>query len=450
MDMIHLLLLLVSLMDAAQVKELSLMVFIPQTTGNFKYPFGAEMSGGAVLVAIDDIEKEGLLPNHILKPDFVNSRCNAVYGFGNAHLAFANSTYDVIIGPACSSVCRMVARLAAFVNIPCFAGVCQDSEMLNKKEFTTLVRFMGTFEKTGYAFYKVLQRFNWHRVSIIWESHNDKVWWYTLKTLEDLLVEGNNFTIATKVRLGQGAEMSVEDAVRHCAGVSRIILLAVRGESLRNIAIAANKQGLINGRFIFLSAGYYEQPRAYGNFHWRRNDTSDEIAKSAYTAFFFIYYFNRDTSAEYDAFQRKVKEISLKKFGFTYEEDEMIPYPAANLYEAVYLYARSINETVAAGGNISNGTLLSHRLWGRSFHSITGELTLNDNGDREQAYTIKHLQNKQTGDMEVIGHYFSTNDTLVLKSITWPGDGPPIDHPPCGYSNEFCEQVPFFREMDGK
>lgn len=43
--------------------------------------------------------------------------------------------YTAIIGPQCSGVCRVVARLAAYYNIPVFSGVCQDTEMLNKHEF---------------------------------------------------------------------------------------------------------------------------------------------------------------------------------------------------------------------------------------------------------------------------------------------------------------------------
>lgn len=46
-----------------------------------------------------------------------------------------SSKYNVIIGPQCSGVCRHVCRLAAYHNIPCFSGVCQDTEMLNKNIF---------------------------------------------------------------------------------------------------------------------------------------------------------------------------------------------------------------------------------------------------------------------------------------------------------------------------
>ena len=47
-----------------------------------------------------------------------------------------------------------------------------------------------------------------------------------------------------------------------------------------------------------------------------------------------------------------------------------VPYPAANLYEATYLYAVAVNETLAEGGDPTiNGIQLSRRVWGRSFPS---------------------------------------------------------------------------------
>lgn len=46
------------------------------------------------------------------------------------------TNYSAIIGPQCSQVCSFVGRLAAYYNIACFSGVCQDTEMLDKTVFT--------------------------------------------------------------------------------------------------------------------------------------------------------------------------------------------------------------------------------------------------------------------------------------------------------------------------
>ena len=54
---------------------------------------------------------------------------------GRAHLRFATQAYSAVFGPACSQVCRSVGRLAAYLNLPTFTGVCQGTEMNNKAEF---------------------------------------------------------------------------------------------------------------------------------------------------------------------------------------------------------------------------------------------------------------------------------------------------------------------------
>lgn len=46
-----------------------------------------------------------------------------------------------------------------------------------------------------------------------------------------------------------------------------------------------------------------------------------------------------------------------------------MPYPASNLYEAMYMYALSVNMTSSEGNDSSNGRLIATRLWGNSFTS---------------------------------------------------------------------------------
>lgn len=54
---------------------------------------------------------------------------------GVAHAMISANNYSAIIGPQCSAACRPVARLAAYMNIAVFSGVCDDADMENKDEF---------------------------------------------------------------------------------------------------------------------------------------------------------------------------------------------------------------------------------------------------------------------------------------------------------------------------
>ena len=44
-----------------------------------------------------------------------------------------------------------------------------------------------------------------------------------------------------------------------------------------------------------------------------------------------------------------------------------LPYQTVNLYEATYMYALAVNETLRDDGNIKNGAEVARKVWGRSF-----------------------------------------------------------------------------------
>jgi hypothetical protein len=63
-----------------------------------------------------------------------------------------------------------------------------------------------------------------------------------------------------------------------------------------------------------------------------QGDDKDETAKKAYMAFFFVSYYNRDTSAEYDRFQARVKNISKERFDFDYNEGEVVRKTSRSIF----------------------------------------------------------------------------------------------------------------------
>ncbi|KAK3083755.1 hypothetical protein FSP39_002632, partial [Pinctada imbricata] len=215
--------------------------------------------------------------------------------------------YSAIIGPQCSGVCRHVGRLAAYHNIACFTGVCQDTEMLNKDIFK-------------------------------------------------------------------------------------------------------------------------------GNEH-------DTLLQEAYKSVLFIQYYT-PTTAMYSHFEEKVKVMSNHMFNYTYDVTEQIPYPAANLYEAMYMYAVSLNMTLDMDGDPTNGTQVARYLWNKTFTSITGNVSMDGNGDRQQGYTIQQTISPHNFTLQNVGYFFTDQGVYehdAEHGILWINGVPPLDRPPCGYDGEFCD-----------
>lgn len=68
---------------------------------------------------------------------------------------------------------------------------------------------------------------------------------------------------------------------------------------------------------------------------------------------------------------------------------------------------------------------------------ITGQVRIDDNGDRDADYSISDLD-PITGRFEVVAHYIGLKREYTPvrgKKIHWPGgrEGPPLDVPPCGF-----------------
>lgn len=82
--------------------------------------------------------------------------------------------------------------------------------------------------------------------------------------------------------------------------------------------------------------------------------------------YFMPYYVIKLNACDAQSFS-DVKE--LNQVNFFCRRLLQVPYPASNLYEAMYMYALSVNMTSSEGNDSSNGRLIATRLWGNSFTS---------------------------------------------------------------------------------
>ncbi|GFV90471.1 atrial natriuretic peptide receptor 1 [Trichonephila clavipes] len=75
---------------------------------------------------------------------------------------------------------------------------------------------------------------------------------------------------------------------------------------------------------------------------------------------------------------------------------------------------------------------------------LTGDITINENGDREADYTLNDMD-PETGIMVPIATFFGSRriyDKRADIEINWPGkNGPPPDIPPCGFTGDAPECI---------
>lgn len=87
-----------------------------------------------------------------------------------------------------------------------------------------------------------------------------------------------------------------------------------------------------------------------------------------------------------------------------------------------------------------NGTDMVRRMWNRSFTGITGNVTIDSNGDRISAYSLLDM-NPSTGRFEIVAHFLHNRlEFASEKEIHWAGgrEQAPPDRPICGYDGSLC------------
>ncbi|VBB33504.1 unnamed protein product, partial [Acanthocheilonema viteae] len=169
----------------------------------------------------------------------------------------------------------------------------------------------------------------------------------------------------------------------------------------------------------------------------RSNDTTsleNEKAKKAYQALKTIS-LRRSDLDEYKDFELRVKERAEKKYNYsakTGKEYEMNNFISA-FYDALLLYAIALNETLSEGLDPRNGQNITSKMWSRTFVGITGNVSIDENGDRYSDYSLLDLDPQQDKFVEVAYYSGASNELKQVAEFHWVGGSPPKDSPICGW-----------------
>ncbi|XP_043090655.1 atrial natriuretic peptide receptor 1 isoform X2 [Puntigrus tetrazona] len=380
-----------------------------------------------------------LLQGHHLDYHYVDDECSDVRGPGKIAALYHRHKYSAFIGPSCSNVCAVTAKLAAYWNIAVISPVCADQQFLDKKAYPTLTRVFGPFTKLGAFFVEICKQFGWQRIGIIYE--NKQSWAIAAEGIR-YQAEHNNITVAKYQEihgsLSQGSLSTWSWVLTEVAQVSRIIVISAQGKVVRSLLIEAQRKGLTDGDFIFFCFEPYKQKLLFGSFDWKQGDGNDSVAKQAYQALFFLSLY-KPSDKRYQTFSENVIRRSKTDFGYTYALNEKVSFLAAIAHDSVWLYAQTLNETLAEKENPYDGLAMTRRMWNRTITGIQGDVTIDASGDRELNYMLKQFQGGNN-QCQVIANYFGTYKAVQGVQIKWPGGRttPPKDTPDCGFHGELC------------
>ncbi|XP_070536703.1 atrial natriuretic peptide receptor 1-like isoform X5 [Ptychodera flava] len=406
--------------------------------------YSAKRIAPGVDVAVDKVNDDSdILRDHHLRALLNDSGCDFIPALKTVTDVRTLHDPDVIIGPACWVPMDIVASLSGHWHLPVLSGAAEDPTYSKRYRFPTLTRTYPHLSKLASAFVTMLKYFDVHLIGFLYNAEDKSryIAGYSLDSLVESPTTNVSFSSDPAGKRGIKEIFSPKEKealFNDVMGVSRIIVIIASADEVREIMLHAFDHGMINGEYAFFNIELYRDPK-YGEYPWKRNDDRDEDAKKAYEALMTVTLL-QPSSPEYMEFSNEVKSRAKADYNFTYEDDVVNNFVGA-FHDAVILYALALNETLAAGGDPRDGIEVTRRMWNRTFKGITGNVTIDDNGDRDADYSLLDMTDPGRGTFEVVLNYYGDRKVVEkVADIHWPGGatGPPPDVPVCGFQNEKC------------
>ncbi|XP_056905286.1 guanylate cyclase 2G isoform X2 [Takifugu flavidus] len=378
------------------------------------------------------------------QPPPTDTECDPKISLGGFIHQVWKENVSALFGPACPEEAEVTGLIASTWNIPMFGFVGQSSKMDSRDTYDSYIKIVPPLKRSAEVLVKTLQFFGWTHVAMIgggletntWDKVDD-LW----KTVENHLK--THFNVVATVKFDTSNPQLVYQKIKYIAKVTRVIVILTNKEDCMALLLEAEKQGLMNGDYIFFLVQHFED-----NI-WK-TAMSSRVNRDAITAFdmaFIIGQKSYEGYEYYDFFEQVFERLKGPPFWSNLtSEQEVSPY-SAYLHDAVLLYTMGLKEVIKDGMDPHNGQMLLQKLKNKNdirFYGASGLVHFDEDGERNLDYSIYDLQHVE-GTMKFVpvlhfdSHTKSVRPTSMFKSVVWPKGRPPSDKPRCGFNNELCE-----------
>ncbi|XP_037711183.1 atrial natriuretic peptide receptor 1 isoform X1 [Drosophila subpulchrella] len=412
-------------------------------------------------VAEQQIRSKALIPPHI---DFEwlahDTKCDASLGVIKAMDGIIKQCAQVIFGPVCDYSLAAVSRITKYFNsqgtpLISVGGSTYDFEQKKtdcNDEFYMLLRTgMLSFETISELTINVMKRHNWSHSIFYYERDGQRsvagmhTCFLMMKSLGKQM-RNENMTFA-QFPLEPNLTNRTEEMRREIGNKHAIVIMCADPQSIRQIMLTAEELNMIDsGEYVFINIELFSRVQYLTSQPWYdKNDTdlNNERAQKAYTAMLTVTP-KQPNDNEYTRVSNEIKAIAAEKYNYTFSDNEPISAFVTSFFDGVLLYANALNESIREDPTMLtrpiNGTDMVRRMWNRSFTGITGNVTIDANGDRLSAYSLLDM-NPATGRFEIVAHFLHNRlEFEANKEIHWAGEREeaPPDRPTCGYDGALC------------
>ncbi|XP_047465708.1 guanylate cyclase 2G [Mugil cephalus] len=416
-----------------------------QAPWNTSFPFSALRLGSAIQIAVEKVNSNpSFLGNYSLDFVYKDTDCNPKESLGGFIHQVWKENVSALFGPACPEEAEVTGLIASTWNIPMFGFVGQSSKMDNADVYDSYIKIVPPIKRSAEVLVKTLGFFGWMHVAMIGGGLETNTWdkvdalW---KTIENPLRA--NFKLTAAVKFDTNNPLLVRQNVKYISTVARVIVVLTNREDSMSLLLEAERQGLMNGDYVFFLVQQFED----NLWKYSLNSRMNQAAIRAFDMVFIIGQKSYDGYEYYDFFEQVFQRLKGHPFRSNLtSEKEVSPY-AAYLHDAVLMYAMGLKEVLKDGQDPHDGRQLLQRLKntnGIRFYGASGLVHFDKEGERNLDYSIYDLQHtRDTTKFVPILHFDShtkvVRPTSRFASIMWPKGRPPPDAPECGFNNELCQ-----------
>ncbi|KAM9137972.1 atrial natriuretic peptide receptor 3 isoform 1-T1 [Pangshura tecta] len=392
-------------------KLIRALVLLPKDNS---YLFSLARVRPAIEYAVRSLRENGTcLPGYRFEVTYEDSECGNRALFSLVDLvALKQQKPDLLLGPVCEYAAAPVARLASHWNLPMIsAGALATGFSSKTGEYSHLTRVSPAYSKMGEMFLALFRHHKWSRATLLYSDNNqERNCYFTMEGVHVVFQE-EAFPMAVHSFDESGRYLDLDEIVRSIQAGERVVIMCASGDTIRNIMLAAHRQGMTNGDYAFFNIELFNSS-SYGNGSWKRGDKHDLEAKQAYSSLQTVTLL-RTVKPEFERFSMEVKS-SVQKQGLN--EDDYINMFVEGFHDAILLYALALREVLKYGFSKKDGDKIVHQTRNRTYEGIAGQVSIDANGDRYGDFSVIAMTNPEAGTQEVIGDYYGKQGRFEIRS----------------------------------
>ncbi|XP_054711371.1 guanylate cyclase 32E-like [Uloborus diversus] len=336
---------------------------------------------------------------------------------------------------------------------------CARPETSDKKLFPTFARTRPPDIQISRSVASLLHVFRWLKVAFLYSSNPESPFKDVSRTIVTTLDQAGIHikyvgTWSFTYHYGY-AENPFDNMVEESYLDTRIyVILGFHFEHL-GLMMSLHKKGLLENGEYFVVGVDIEQYESEHPTKYLKGLLKDDIEVEAKEAFRSYLGVVASNPKGFNDFEVKVnKYMQFPPFNFpnpakTVGGMKKVPAEGAYLYDAVYVYARALNDCLAKNEDPFNGRNLMKYIFEKTYFSAMGYMVYMDkHGDAEGNYSLiarKPIPGAAgefglipVGVFQLPENRSGIQVLKLISDIEWINGIPPVDEPMCGFHGQKC------------